>query len=78
MLGCRQAMIDEFDLDMDHEISEQEFIKCVDFSCELLWKVGADEVGAASWRMMCEGSTCGRFTRVYGGVVGGDCKHFSN
>ena len=55
MLGCRQAMIDEFDLDMDHEISEQEFIKCVDFSCELLWKVGADEVGAASWRMMCEG-----------------------
>lgn len=25
----RQAMIDEFDLDMDHEISEQEFIKYV-------------------------------------------------
>jgi hypothetical protein len=29
MNGSRQAMIDEFDLDMDHEISEQEFIKYV-------------------------------------------------
>lgn len=35
----RQAMIDEFDLDMDHEISEQEFIKYV-----LLW----DDVGSSS------------------------------
>lgn len=25
----RQAMIDEFDLDQDNEISEQEFIRCV-------------------------------------------------
>lgn len=26
--ACRKAMIDEFDLDMDGAISEQEFIKC--------------------------------------------------
>lgn len=47
-------MIDEFDLDMDHEISEQEFIKCV--SCLYAgrrWKV--DEV-----RMQHHGGRCVR------------------
>jgi len=47
-------MIEEFDLDMDGEISEQEFIKCVPYSPGELTKTRAPTDALAATRIMSD------------------------